>query len=99
MEKQPLPNSNSILILGILSIIVCFYGIGLILGIIAIIQYNKANKLYLESPEKYFLGRAKTGKILAIIGIALSILEILVYLFVWALGTVVSEVLPKGDFM
>ncbi|TNJ42159.1 DUF4190 domain-containing protein [Tamlana fucoidanivorans] len=78
MEQQKLPNATLILVFGILSIpTCCCYGIvGLILGIITIVMANKALKLYAENPEIYTTGlqNVKTGKILAIIGIVLSIL-------------------------
>ena len=50
MEKQNLPNSTLILILGILSIIgCCCYGvIGLILAIITIVLAKKATETYIK---------------------------------------------------
>ena len=102
MEKQPLPDSKIIKTFGILSILF-FCGIGLIFGVIAIIMSYKANKLYLERPEKYFIGQKNTGKILAIIGIILNIFVILLFLIflgvIFKTGEAVLEVLPKGDFM
>ena len=54
MEKQKLPNGTLILILGILSIITCCcYGIGLILGIIALVLAKKDIVLYATNPELY----------------------------------------------
>jgi len=79
MEKQKLPNSTLILILGILSILgCCCYGIpGLISGIIAIILANNATKIYKLAPDEYSdYGNVKAGKIMAIIAIVLSILFI-----------------------
>lgn len=86
MEQQKLPNSTLILVFGILSIVTCCcYGfIGLILGIIAIVLANKATKLYAENPEGYTgFQNVKTGKILAIIGVALSAIYLLyvIYMF------------------
>lgn len=80
MEKQTLPNSTLILILGICSLIgCCCYGVlGLILGIVAIILANSATKTYLENPELYTgYPNVKTGKILGIIGVVLSILFVI----------------------
>lgn len=82
MEQQKLPNATLILVFGILSIVTCCcYGIlGLIFGIIAMVMASKATALYKQSPELYSdYGNVKTGKILAIIGIILSIL-MLVYM-------------------
>lgn len=79
MEKQTLPNSQAVLILGILSIpLCCCYGIlSLALGIIALVLAKKATALYNEDPELYKgFNNVKTGKILAIIGIALGAIYI-----------------------
>lgn len=80
MEKQTLPNSTLILILGILSILTCCcYGvIGLILGIVVIVLAKKAKEIYLADPELYTgYNNVKTGRILAIIGIVLSAIYVL----------------------
>ncbi|MGK0376496.1 CCC motif membrane protein [Patiriisocius sp. Uisw_017] len=79
MEKQTLPNSQAVLILGILSIpLCCCYGIfSLALGIIALVLAKKATALYNENPELYKgFNNVKTGKILAIIGVALGAIYI-----------------------
>ncbi|HET8753810.1 MAG TPA: CCC motif membrane protein [Salinimicrobium sp.] len=81
MEKQTLPNSTLILILGILSLITCCcYGIiGLILGIITLVLAKSATREYMANPELYTgYGNVKTGKVLAIIGIVLGLLYIIV---------------------
>lgn len=79
MEKQKLPNAIAILILGILSIPgCCFYGIGLVFGIIALVLAKKDTDLYNTNPDAYDnYGNVKTGKILAIIGIVLNVIGIL----------------------
>ena len=87
MEKQTLPNSTLILVFGILSIVTCCcYGvIGLILGIVALVLANKATELYKTAPENYLgFGNVKAGKIMAIIGIILSVMYLIfmIYLFV-----------------
>lgn len=87
--KQKLPNANTVLILGILSIFTCcLYGIvGIILGIIAIILANKDLKLYLENPENYNnYSAVTTGRILAIIGIALSGIYLIFTIYFLSLG-------------
>ncbi|GEQ86562.1 hypothetical protein ULMS_20700 [Patiriisocius marinistellae] len=81
MEQQTLPNSQAILILGILSIpLCCCYGIpALVLGIIAIVLAKKATDLHNENPEMYKgFQNVKTGKILAIIGISLGVIYIII---------------------
>lgn len=79
MEKQKLPNSLAVLILGILSIpTCCIYGLGLVFGIIALVLAKKDTALYILNPEGYDgFSNIKTGKILAIIGIVLSALYLI----------------------
>jgi hypothetical protein len=81
-QQQPftnrqLPNSTAVLVLGILSIVLCFcWGIiGVTLGIIALVLANKANALYIENPGVYSEGsykNMKAGKVCAIVGTSLS---------------------------
>lgn len=87
MEQQKLPNSTLILVFGIFSILgCCFYGIGFILGIVALVLASKATKLYKENPDMYSgYQNVKTGKILAIIGIILGVLYLI--MFFWMLAT------------
>jgi M penetrans paralogue family 26 len=89
MEQQKLPNSTLILVFGIVSIVTCCcYGVlGLIFGIIAMVLAKKATAVYLENPEQYTgYSNVKTGKILAIIGIALNLIY-LIYV-VWLFATI-----------
>ena len=88
MEKQQLPNSTAVLVLGILSILTCCcYGVpGIILAVIAIILAKKDLKLYKENPELYTgYPNLNTGRILAIIGLIMSIITFIVmfYLIVY----------------
>ena len=85
METQKLQNSTLILVFGILSIVICcFYGVGLILGIAAIVLAKKATQTYLENPEQYSgYQNVKVGKTLAIIGILLSVLYLIIIM--WAI--------------
>ncbi|MDY3364208.1 CCC motif membrane protein [Riemerella anatipestifer] len=80
--KQNLPNATLVLVLGILSILgCCCYGVpGIILGVVALVMYKKDNQLYLANPELYAnYSNLTTGRILAIIGIILSALNVLAY--------------------
>ena len=84
---QALPNATAILVLGILSIVLCFcYGIiGLALGVVAIVLANKANKLYKDSPGLYTEGsykNMKAGRVCAIVGVSLSALYLLYFIIV-----------------
>jgi hypothetical protein len=100
MEKQTLPNSTLILVMGILSIIgCCCYGLpGLIFAIIAIVLSSKATKLYMEAPENYTgYGNVKAGKIMGIIGIVLSIVFIL--MIVWIISVLGWEALQDENLL
>lgn len=82
MDKQTLPNSTLVLVMGILSIITCLcYGIpGLIIGVIGLILANSSIKKYNLSPDSYLgYGNLKAGKIMSVIGIILSVITIAFY--------------------
>lgn len=99
--QQQLPNATAILVLGILSIVMCFcYGIfGLALGIIALVLAGKAKALYEEKPEQYTIGsfkNMKAGRVCALIGTILSSLYmafVIVYVVILgaAVGTLFTE--------
>lgn len=99
MEQQKLPNATLILIFGILSILgCCFYGIGIILGVVALILAKKATALHLENPDTYSgFQNVKTGKILSIIGIILSALYLI--LIIWAISTFGWETIQDQELM
>ncbi|NCU04482.1 MAG: DUF4190 domain-containing protein [Chitinophagaceae bacterium] len=85
--QQPLPNATPVLVLGILSIVMCFcYGIlGLILGIIALVLSASSKRLYASAPELYTQSSYKNlnaGRICAIIGVILSLLFIAYMIFI-----------------
>lgn len=74
-----LPNATAVLVLGILSIVICF-----ITGIIALVMAKKEMELYNANPGMYSpasLSNIKTGRICAIIGIVLQGIGILFYIF------------------
>lgn len=82
-----LPNATASLVLGILSIVGSFcYGIvGLVLGIIGLILANKDRKLYQDMPDLYSpssLGQSNAGRVCSIIGVIISGLIVLFFLFV-----------------
>lgn len=84
--QQPVPNATPVLVLGILSIVLCLcYGIGLFLGIIALVLASKSKKLYVSTPELYTQGSYKNlnaGRICSIIGIILSVIFIAYIIFI-----------------
>lgn len=96
--QTPTPNSVAVLVLGIISIALCWcYGIvGLTCGIIAIVLSSKGKREYEANPGKYSeasFKNLKAGRICAIIGVSLSALYvvfIIVYLVI--LGTAFSMI-------
>lgn len=75
--QVPLPNAQTVLVLGIVSIILCWcHGIiGLILAIIALVLANKDLSLYNANPQKYTQGsynNLKSGRTIAVIGLVLA---------------------------
>ncbi|RYZ83982.1 MAG: DUF4190 domain-containing protein [Proteobacteria bacterium] len=87
MEKTKLPNATAVLVLGILSIIgCCCYGVlGLVLGIVALVIAKKDMVAYRLNPELYSNYSAlNTGRILAIIGVAMSAITVVVYIIMIA---------------
>lgn len=96
--QVPLPNSTAVLVLGIISIALCWcYGIvALTCGIIAIVLGNKAVALYKANPSAYTLSsynNTKGGRICAIIGVCLgSLYLILVIIYLVIIGTAFSMI-------
>ena len=96
--QQILPNSTTVLVLGIISIATCWcYGfIGLTLGIIALVMSSKALKLLKDNPENYTEGsikNMKAGRICAIIGTVLSSLYFLIIIvYIVFLGAAIGTI-------
>jgi hypothetical protein len=83
--QVPLPNSTTVLVLGILSVVVCWcHGIvGLIMSIIALVLAGRDFALYQSNPSAYTpssLSNLKAGKTIAIIGLVLAAAFILMLL-------------------
>ncbi|WP_353778409.1 CCC motif membrane protein [Winogradskyella sp. 3972H.M.0a.05] len=100
MEKQTLPNSTLILVMGILSIVgCCCYGLpGLICGIVAVILGQKATNLYKEAPENYSgYENVKAGRIMGIIGLILSVL-FMIYIL-WVISMIGWDALGDPELM
>lgn len=78
IQKEPVPHSTASLVLGILSVLTGWIIIGLILGIIGLVQGNKSKKLYNLNPGKYTgSGVFQAGRITSIIGIVFGVLYLL----------------------
>ena len=90
MQMLPaLPNATASLVLGIISIVLCWcYAIpGIVLGIIGLIMGNKAVALYRQSPGVYSEAsykNANAGKICSLIGLILSGLYIIMIIVFWS---------------
>lgn len=78
--QRSLPNSTAVLVLGILSIVVCF-----ICGIIALIIASGDKRLYEQNPGVYSTSSydlLKAGRICSIISLCLWGVGIVFYLFI-----------------
>ncbi|HLA57013.1 MAG TPA: CCC motif membrane protein [Flavobacterium sp.] len=86
--KKHLPNATAVLILGILSIIsCCFYGVGVIFAIIALVLANSDMKLYRQDPESYLnYQNLNIGRILSIIGMVFSMVMLVFCIYLLSLG-------------
>ena len=99
-----LQNSTAVLVLGILSIVLCWcYGIvGLALGIIALTLSSKSLKILAASPQEYSQGSVKNlkaGRTCAIIGTVLSgVYVIWVIIYISFMGAIIS-MLPWKSLM
>ena len=86
LPQRPLPNATAVLVLGILSIVVCF-----ICGIIALSMYAADKRLYQQNPDLYTSSSyelLRAGRICAIIGLCFFGVLILVWIgiAVFAIG-------------
>jgi hypothetical protein len=85
--QQQTPNSTEVLVLGILSIVLCWcWGlVSLILGIVTIVLAGQGERLYRANPSLYTESsyrNLKAGKTCAIVGLclaALTILSVIIY--------------------
>ncbi|AKA34061.1 CCC motif membrane protein [Flagellimonas lutaonensis] len=77
MNQQPLPGASTVLTMGIISIVgtvICCGPFGIIFAIIGLVKAKAAEKLYQQSPDSYSdYSNVKTGRILSYIGLALSL--------------------------
>ena len=95
---QNLPNSNLILVLGILSILLCWWHFvsiaGIVLGFVALVLANRETKLFHSNPAAYTISSmntVRTGRTCALIGLTISII---VFAFVMLLIFGVLVTLP-----
>jgi hypothetical protein len=101
--QMPLPNATGILVLGIVSIALCWcYGIiGIACGIIALVMAGKAKATYLASPDTFTVSsynNMKAGRICALIGTILSSLYIVfIIVYILIVGAALTT-LPWNQF-
>jgi hypothetical protein len=104
MHQISLPNSTAVLVLGIVSIALCWcYGIvGIACGVIALVLSNKDKLLYEVEPDNYTISsynNMKAGRTCGIIGICLSSLVILFYIvYFLIIGAAITGGLPWDQF-
>ncbi|WP_420602373.1 CCC motif membrane protein [Flagellimonas sp.] len=100
MNQQPLPGASTVLTMGIISVvgtIFCCGPFGIIFSIIALVKAKTANQLYLETPENYSdYSSVKTGKILAYVGLALSLVYLL--FFILYFGFIMAMIAGSGEW-
>jgi hypothetical protein len=85
--QMNLPNSNTILVLGILSLVFCWWHIlsivGIVLSIVTLSMTSRELSLFYTRPNDFTLSslnNVKAGRICAIIGLIISILVFVVAL-------------------
>jgi hypothetical protein len=94
--QQDLPNHVGVLVLGIVSIALCWcYGLpALVCGIISLVMGNKSMRMYSENPGLYSdksYKNTKAGRICAIIGTCLSVLTMIYFIvYLVFLGAAIS---------
>jgi hypothetical protein len=82
-QRQQLPNAVAVLVLGICSIVINCYGVGLILGIIGLALSSQGRKMHKESPDLYEgWGNLNAGFIMSIIGVVFGALWIIFWI-IW----------------
>jgi hypothetical protein len=103
MGQVALPNSAAVLVLGIISIALCWcYGVvALTCGIIALVLGNKGMSVYKANPNAYTLSsynNLKAGRVCAIIGICLASLMVVYVIIVFAFLGAAFSAMPWESF-
>ncbi len=99
MQQQPLPGASNALTMGIISVVgalVCCGPFAAIFSIIGLNSAKKAQRIYDENPGNYTgYESAKTGKILSYVGLALSL--IMLVLLIIYFGVIIA-LITTGEF-
>lgn len=100
--QVPLPNATGVLVLGIISIALCWcYGfVSLTCGIIALVLGNKGMDVYKANPSAYTLSsynNLKGGRICAIVGLSLGALTLIFWIVYFVIvGTAIFSLGSMG---
>ncbi len=98
----PVPNSTAVLVLGILSIVLCwcYFVPAIVMGIIALVLASSGEREYRLNPQAYTIASYKnlrSGKTCAIIGLSLVALAVLCFIiYVILVGTLAFNFLNLG---
>jgi len=97
--QQQLPGASTALIMGIVSIVTALFCCGpfaAIFSIIGLSQAKSAKKLYQQQPQEYSgYENVKTGKTLSYIGLAISLIMLILSIIFF--GAIVA-LITTGDF-
>jgi hypothetical protein len=86
--QQNLPNSKTVLVLGILSIVLSiwyFSIVGVVLSILALVLANRDLSLYYSNKSQYTLSsfnNLKAGRVCAIIGLAVAVVFFIFFILI-----------------
>ena len=86
-RQKDLPNATAVLILGILSLVFCWF-VGLVLGIIAVAMASGPRRAYYANPDEYTESSFKNiraGRICGVIGICIA-LAVFAFIILMVLG-------------
>lgn len=99
--RERLPNSKTVLTMGILSLVTFFLCCGplnIIFSIIGLVQAKSAKQIHEANPEMYDgISDVKTGRVLSIIGLVLSILGFLFGIVYFSI--ILALVGMEGNFL
>lgn len=99
MEQQPLPGASNTLTMGIISVVgalVCCGPFAAIFSIIGLNSAKKATRIYEENPGAFSgFESVKTGKILSYIGLALSLIMLVLVIIYFG---VIIALITTGEF-
>ncbi|MEM9142100.1 MAG: CCC motif membrane protein [Bacteroidota bacterium] len=98
MHQNPLPGASTALTMGIISIVgafICCGPFAIIFSIIALSNAKKAEGLFMANPDIYSgYENAKTGRILAYIGLAISLIYLI--LIIVYFGAIIAFIGTDG---